>query len=34
MAVGASVGVLLTLPALVRRLAHSGGTLATTLWIQ
>jgi hypothetical protein len=34
MAVGASVGVLLTLPALMRRLAHSGGTLATTLWIQ
>jgi hypothetical protein len=34
MAAGASFGVLLTLPALVRRLAHSGGTLATTLWIQ
>jgi len=34
MAVGASVGVLLTLPALLGRLAHSGGTLATTLWIQ
>ena len=34
MAVAASVGVALTLPALVVRLAHSGGTLATTLWIQ
>ena len=34
MAVGASFGVALTLPALVGRLAHSGGTLATTLWIQ
>jgi hypothetical protein len=34
MAVGATVGVALTLPALVGRLAHSGGTLATTLWIQ
>jgi hypothetical protein len=34
MAAGASLGVALTLPALVGRLAHSGGTLATTLWIQ
>jgi hypothetical protein len=34
MAVAASVGVALTLPPLIVRLAHSGGTLATTLWIQ
>ena len=31
---GAAVGVMLTLPVLVVRLARSGGVLATTLWIQ
>jgi hypothetical protein len=31
---GAAVGVMLTLPVLVIRLARSGGVLATTLWIQ
>jgi hypothetical protein len=34
LAVGATVGVLLTLPPLLARLAHSGRVLATTLWIQ
>jgi hypothetical protein len=34
LAVGATVGVLLTLPPLVARLARSGRVLATTLWIQ
>jgi hypothetical protein len=34
MAIGATFGVAITLPALLGRLAHSGGTLATTLWIQ
>ena len=31
---GAAVGVILTLPVLLVRLARSGGVLATTLWIQ
>jgi hypothetical protein len=31
---GAAVGVILSLPVLVIRLARSGGVLATTLWIQ
>ena len=31
---GAAVGVLLSLPVLLARLARSGGVLATTLWIQ
>jgi hypothetical protein len=31
---GATVGVILTLPVLLIRLARSGGVLATTLWIQ
>jgi hypothetical protein len=34
LAAGATAGVLLTLPPLVVRLAQSGRTLATTLWIQ
>jgi hypothetical protein len=34
LAVGATVGVLLTLPPLLLRLARSGRVLATTLWIQ
>ncbi len=34
LAVGASVGVVLSLPPLVVRLAYSGRVLATTLWIQ
>jgi hypothetical protein len=34
LAVGAAVGVLLTLPPLIARLARSGRVLATTLWIQ
>ena len=34
LAVGAAVGIVLTLPGLLVRLAHSGGTLATTMWIQ
>jgi hypothetical protein len=34
LAVGATVGIVLTLPPLVARLAHSGRVLATTLWIQ
>ena len=32
--VGATVGVLFSLPPLIRRLARSGNALATTLWIQ
>jgi len=32
--VGATVGVLFSLPPLIARLARSGNTLATTLWIQ
>jgi hypothetical protein len=34
LAVGAAVGVLLTLPPLISRLARSGRVLATMLWIQ
>ncbi|HYB28980.1 MAG TPA: hypothetical protein VEF89_20375 [Solirubrobacteraceae bacterium] len=34
LAVGAAVGVLLTLPALIALLSRSGRVLATTLWIQ
>lgn len=34
LAAGAAVGVILTLPILLVRLARSGGVLATTLWIQ
>ena len=34
MAVGAGVGILLTLMPLIHRLTHTGGTLATTLWIR
>jgi hypothetical protein len=34
LAVGATIGVLLSLPPLVVRLAYSGRVLATTLWIQ
>jgi hypothetical protein len=34
LAAGATVGVLVTLPLLLVRLAHSGRVLATTLWIQ
>jgi hypothetical protein len=34
LAAGAAVGVILTLPVLLVRLARSGGVLATTLWIQ
>jgi hypothetical protein len=34
LAAGAAVGVILTLPMLLVRLARSGGVLATTLWIQ
>jgi len=34
LAAGATVGVLVTLPALLVRMAHSGRVLATTLWIQ
>ena len=34
LAIGAAVGVLLSLPPLVARLARSGRVLATTLWIQ
>jgi len=34
LAVGATVGVALTLPPLLVRLARSGRVLATTLWIQ
>lgn len=34
LAVGAGVAVLVTLPPLLVRLAHSGRVLATTLWIQ
>jgi hypothetical protein len=34
LALGAAVGVLLTLPPLIARLARSGRVLATTLWIQ
>jgi hypothetical protein len=34
LAAGATVGVLVALPVLLGRLAHSGRVLATTLWIQ
>jgi hypothetical protein len=34
LAVGAAVGVMLTLPPLISRLARSGRVLATMLWIQ
>ena len=34
LAIGAAVGVLISLPPLVARLARSGRVLATTLWIQ
>jgi hypothetical protein len=34
MAAAASLGILLTLPPLLVRLTHTGGTLATTLWIR
>jgi hypothetical protein len=34
MAAAASLGILLTLPPLLARLMHTGGTLATTLWIR
>jgi hypothetical protein len=34
LAAGATVGVLVTLPVLLVRLARSGRVLATTMWIQ
>ncbi len=34
LAVGATVGIMVSLPPLLVRLAHSGRVLATTLWIQ